>query len=66
MEIAAAGTVYGGYSYRYRADRFIREFKSDEAGRLREAAKMVHFNSLRDQLQNLALGQVDLLATRYP
>lgn len=66
MEIAATGTMYGGYSYRYRADRFIREFKSDEAGRLREAAKMVRFNSLRDQIQNLALGQVDLLVRRHP
>jgi hypothetical protein len=65
MEIAlGGGVVYSGYSYRDRADRFLRDFTFAEAARLREASGTVRFNTLRDQIRNVAFVQVELLVTR--
>ncbi len=65
IEIAGAGAVvYGGYSYRDHADRFLREFTFSEAARLREAGASVRFNTLRDQIRTAAFMQAELLVTR--
>jgi hypothetical protein len=65
MEVAAAGeVVYGGYSYRDRADRFLRELAFAEAARLRAGSSTVRFNTLRDQISSAAFVQAELVVTR--
>jgi hypothetical protein len=64
MEMAANGAVYGGYSYRDRADRFFRDLAFAEAQRLRTASHTVRFHTLRDQIQNFAFVQAELLVAR--
>jgi hypothetical protein len=65
MEVAAAGEMaYGGYSYRDRADRFLRDFAFAEAARLRAASGTVRFNTLRDQIRSAAFVQAELVVTR--
>ena len=53
--VAGGGLVYAGYSYRDRADRFLRELTFAEAARLRAASSTVRFNTLRDQIGTLGV-----------
>ena len=62
--VAGGGLVYVGYSYRDRADRFLRELAFAEAARLRAASSTVRFNTLRDQIGSSAFVQAELLVTR--
>jgi hypothetical protein len=65
MELAhGAQVVYSGYSYRDRADRFLRDLTFAEAARLREASGTVRFNTLREQIRSTAFVQAELLVTR--
>ncbi len=65
MEIVAAGEpAYSGYSYRDRADRYLRELTYAETERLRAAAGAVQYTTLRDQIRSIAFTQADLYATR--
>lgn len=64
MELAGSGVVYGGYSYRDRADRFLREVGFSDASRLRQSADTVRFQTLRDQIRSVAFLQAELLVTR--
>lgn len=64
MELAAGGTVYDGYSYRNRADRYVRQFAFGEVTRLREAGATVRFHTLRDQIRGAAFAHAELLVER--
>jgi hypothetical protein len=62
--IAAAPVTYSAYSYRDRADRYLREFTLAETERIRSAAPSVKFSTLRDQIQSVAFTQAHLHVTR--
>jgi hypothetical protein len=65
MDVAGAQTAtYAGYSYRDRADRYLRELSRDEAKRIHEAAGRVKFSTLRDRVQAAGFTQAELLAAR--
>jgi len=62
--VAEARCEYAGYSYRDRADRYLREFSAGETARVREAAGKVKFQTLRDRLTSVAFAVAELLAAR--
>ena len=65
MEVVSArASSYAGYSYRDRADRYLREFNPAETERLRAASEAVRFSTLRDQIQRAAFVQADLYVAR--
>ena len=65
MEVVdAAPPRYAAYSYRDRADRFVREFTHAETERLRAGSDTLKYNSLRDQIRANAFVQADLYVTR--
>jgi hypothetical protein len=65
MEVAcAADSVYAGYSYKDRADRYLRELSAADTQRLRAASDSVKFTTLRDQLRQGTFGQVELYVVR--
>jgi hypothetical protein len=65
MELVAGGAAtYADYSYRDRADRFIREFTLAEAGRLRSGAAAVSYSTLRDQIRSAAFTGAELYVRR--
>jgi hypothetical protein len=65
MEIVgASGPAYSGYSYRDRADRYLREFTHAETERLRAAASAVRYSALRDQIRSVRFAQAELHVTR--
>jgi hypothetical protein len=61
IEGAAA---YLGYSYRERADRYLREFSRAETERLRAACGKIQYSTLRDQVSTVAFTQAELLVKR--
>jgi hypothetical protein len=66
LEIVAAGeTAYAGYSYRKRADRYVRRLARAEVERLRACADAVRFSTLREQIRTVAFTEVELYAERY-
>ena len=64
MELSVGGAVYEGYSYRHRADRYLRRFAFAEVARLREAGATVRFHTLRDQIRAVAFAHAELLVER--
>jgi len=65
MEVAAAADAeYHGYSYKDRADRFLRQLSHAEATRLREASTRVKYSTLRDQIGTLGFTQMELYVIR--
>ena len=62
--VCAAAPHYSGYSYKDRADRFVREFTRAEAGRLRAAGDAVRFSTLRDQIKTAGFVQAELYVSR--
>jgi hypothetical protein len=65
MEVAgAADAAYAGYSYKDRADRYVRELSPADAQRLRVASDAVKYSTLRDQLRLGAFAQVELFVVR--
>jgi hypothetical protein len=62
--VEEAACQYAGYSYRDRADRFLRELSLAEAARIREAAEKVKFSTLRDRISSVAFASVELFVTR--
>ena len=62
--VAARPPAYGGYSYRDRADRYVRAFDEAEIARLRAAAGAVRFNTLRDQIRLAAFTHAELYVSR--
>lgn len=62
--VAEARCEYAGYSYRDRADRYLRELSTAEAARVRQAAGKVKFSTLRDRITSVPFATVELFATR--
>jgi hypothetical protein len=56
--------VYAGYSYRERADRYLREFTHAELGQLRASSALVRYTILSDQIRTLAFTQAELYVKR--
>ena len=63
MEIAS-GASYAGYSYRERADRFIRELNSADSSALQAAAASLPRGGVKDQILSLRLTTLELLVER--
>jgi hypothetical protein len=63
---AGAAPAYAGYSYRERADRFLREFTHAEVGQLRAASGLVRYTILSDQIRTVAFTQAELYVVREP
>jgi hypothetical protein len=65
MEIVgASGPAYSGYSYRDRADCYLREFTHAETERLRAAASAVRYSALRDQIRSAGFATAELYVGR--
>uniref|UniRef100_Q01NL8 Uncharacterized protein n=1 Tax=Solibacter usitatus (strain Ellin6076) TaxID=234267 RepID=Q01NL8_SOLUE len=62
--VAAAAPEYSGYSYRDRADRFMREFSRADLEQLRAARDLVRYSTLRDQLRAVAFTQAEIFVKR--
>src|ERR1019366_383835 len=62
--VVASGPAYSGYSYRDRADRYLRQFTPAEIERVRAAATAVRYSALRDQIRSVAFVQAELYVTR--
>lgn len=62
--IGAAGLSYLGYSYRDRADRYLREFTLAETDRIRAATGSVKYSTVRDLIRSVAFTQAELYVTR--
>jgi hypothetical protein len=62
--VAACGPAYSGYSYRERADRYLREFTSAETDGIRAAAAAVRYSALRDQIRSVGFATAELYVTR--
>jgi len=61
---AAAGASYSEYSYRDRADRYVRAFTVAETERLRAGASHVKYSTLRNQIWTVGFGQAELYVRR--
>ena len=65
MEVVGAShPAYSGYSYRERADRYLREFSAAEAERVRAAAAAVRYSALREQIRSVGFARAELYVTR--
>ncbi len=64
MELMGEGMAYGGYSYRERADRYLRELTLVEAGRLREGSGLVKYSTLSEQIRSVGFTQAELWVER--
>jgi hypothetical protein len=65
--MAVAGereAAYAEYSYRDRADRYVRTLSTGEAARIREAAGRARSGALRGQVRAAAFTRADLFAER--
>ena len=64
MEVIGSVAAYAGYSYRDRADRFLREFTLPETERLRAGAGAIPYSTLKDQILSTGFTQAELYVTR--
>jgi hypothetical protein len=65
MEVIGGGTSrYGGYSYRDRADRFLRELSVLEAEKLRSGSDAVRYSTLREQIRLVGFTSAEMLVER--
>jgi hypothetical protein len=65
MEVAAAGEIrYQHYSYRDRADCYRLELTLAEAEKLRAAAEIVKYSTLREQIRSAGFGWAELYVER--
>ena len=62
--ISSAAPEYGAYSYRDRADRYVRQLSHGEAEAIRAACESVKFSTLRDQIRNVAFAAAELFVVR--
>jgi hypothetical protein len=56
--------AYAGYSYRERADRYLREFTLVEAESVRAASASVKYSTLREQIRSVAFTHAELFVER--
>ena len=65
MEVTAAAELsYVGYSYRERADRYLREFSAAEVERIRAGSTRVKYSTLREQILRAAFLHAELIVVR--
>lgn len=64
LEIATPGLRYAGYSYRERADRYVADLAAADLVRLREAADLLRYSTLRDQVRAAQVLSVEVLVER--
>jgi hypothetical protein len=64
MAAAGPAPTYAGYSYRERADRFVRELDAERVAALRTASAAVRFNTLREQIRTIAFTFVEFYVLR--
>lgn len=64
MAAAGSGPTYAGYSYRERADRFVRELDAVQIAALRAASSAVRFSTLREQIRTVAFTSVEFYVLR--
>lgn len=65
MEVAAAGSMrYAGYSYRDRADRFVRDLSVADADRLRAGSDTVKYSTLREQIRVVGFTSAEVFVLR--
>jgi hypothetical protein len=65
MEVIATGAAgYAGYSYRDRADRYMREFSPAETERIRAARDAVKYSTLREQIRSVGFTSAELFVGR--
>ncbi|HTS29814.1 MAG TPA: hypothetical protein VMH81_28280 [Bryobacteraceae bacterium] len=62
--LGAERMSYAGYSYRERADRYLRELTVPESARLREASGLVKYSTLGEQIRSVAFQQAELWVER--
>jgi hypothetical protein len=62
--VGASAPLYHGYSYKDRADRFVREFTRSEADRLRAGSDGIGFSTLRDQVKSAGFLRAELYVGR--
>jgi hypothetical protein len=60
------GPRYADYSFRDRADVYRVTLGAQEAQRVREAARLVHYTALEAQIRNAAIESVELYVVRTP
>src|SRR6266540_2254866 len=56
--------AYAGYSYRERADRYLREYTHGELEQLRAASTLVRYTILSDQIRTAVFTHAELYVTR--
>jgi len=67
MELAeACEPVYGGYSYRHRADRYSLALTHEAAERLRECAGAIRYSTLEAAVGRARVESVELFVERAP
>jgi len=67
MAVVAAGTTtYLGYTYRDRADRYLRDLTRAEADSVRTAGAVIRYTTLRDRIRTVAFTQIELWMKRTP
>ncbi len=65
MDVVASGdVVYQGYSYREKADRYLRELTVADAARLREGSGLVRYSTLSEQIRAVGYLQVEVYVSR--
>jgi hypothetical protein len=65
MEVIGREQIaYAGYSYRDRADRYLRELTIPEAARLRESSGLVKYTTLSEQIRSVGFLQAELWVER--
>jgi hypothetical protein len=62
--VGASGPAYSGYSYRERADRYLRALTSAEIELVRAAAAAARYSALRDQIRSAGFTQAELHVAR--
>jgi hypothetical protein len=62
MELVPTAELrYGGYSYRERADRYLREFTAAEVQKIHAASSRLKYSTLREQILRTAFLSAELL-----
>lgn len=62
--VSKADAAYAGYSYKDRADRYLRDLTPSETGRIRAGSDAVRFSTLREQVRMSSFTQLELFAAR--
>jgi hypothetical protein len=62
--IEGTAPAYAGYSYRERADRYLREFSHEEVGQIRGASGLARYTSLSEQIRTQGFTCAELWVKR--